>query len=117
MGTNGLAKPFCGSHHRLHGLCGGHGRRYFNPAPQRRLARLIRTWWFIAVGLVNGAAVLLLYLALNRGSVTIVAPLVGCYPLLTLILGRLFLGESIPTRFALAGTFITVAGVGLLLMS
>ena len=75
------------------------------------------TWWFIAVGLVNGAAVLLLYLALNRGSVTIVAPLVGCYPLLTLILGRLFLGESIPTRFALAGTFITVAGVGLLLMS
>ena len=75
------------------------------------------TWWFIAVGLVNGAAVLLLYLALNRGSVTIVAPLVGCYPLLTLILSRLFLGESIPTRFALAGTLITVAGVGLLLMS
>jgi len=74
-------------------------------------------WWFIAVGVVNGAAVLLLYMALSRGPVTIVAPLVACYPLLTLILNRLFLGQSIPTRFALAGIFITVAGVGLLLRS
>ena len=73
--------------------------------------------WFIAVGVVNGAAVLLLYMALSRGPVTIVAPLVACYPLLTLILNRLFLGQSIPTRFALAGIFITVAGVGLLLRS
>ena len=76
-----------------------------------------RIWWLIAVGVVNGAAVLLLYIALNRGPVTIVAPLVACYPLLTLILNRLFLGQSIPTRFALAGIFITVAGVGLLLRS
>ena len=76
-----------------------------------------RIWWFIAVGVVNGAAVLLLYMALSRGPVTIVAPLVACYPLLTLILNRLFLGQSIPTRFALAGIFITVAGVGLLLRS
>jgi drug/metabolite transporter (DMT)-like permease len=74
-------------------------------------------WWFIAVGVVNGAAVLLLYMALSRGPVTIVAPLVACYPLLTLILNRLFLGQSIPTRFALAGIFITVTGVGLLLRS
>jgi len=76
-----------------------------------------RIWWFIAVGMVNGAAVLLLYMALSRGPVTIVAPLVACYPLLTLILNRLFLGQSIPTRFALAGIFITVTGVGLLLRS
>ena len=78
---------------------------------------LSRVWWFIAVGIVNGAAVLLLYLALNRGPVTIVAPLVACYPLLTLILNWLFLGQRIPTRFALAGVFTTVAGVGLLLKS
>ncbi len=78
---------------------------------------LSRIWWFIAVGIVNGAAVLLLYLALNRGPVTIVAPLVACYPLLTLILNWLFLGQRIPTRFALAGIFITVAGVALLLKS
>ena len=73
--------------------------------------------WLIAVGVVNGAAVLPLYIALSRGPVTIVAPLVACYPLLTLILNRLFLGQSIPTRFALAGIFITIAGVGLLLRS
>ena len=65
----------------------------------------------------NGAAVLLLYVALSRGPVTIVASLIVCYPLLTLILNWLFLGQSIPTRFALAGIFITVAGVGLLLRS
>ena len=76
-----------------------------------------RIWWFIAVGIVNGVAVLLLYLALNRGPVTIVAPLVACYPLLTLILNWLFLGQRIPTRFALVGTFITAAGVVLLLKS
>ena len=74
-------------------------------------------WWFIAVGVVNGAAVLLLYVALSRGPVTVVAPLVACYPLLTLILNRLFLSQSFPTRYALAGVFITITGVGLLLRS
>ena len=74
-------------------------------------------WWFIAVGVVNGAAVLLLYVALSRGPVTVVAPLVASYPLLTLTLNRLFLGQSLPTWHALAGIFITITGVGLLLRS
>ncbi len=73
--------------------------------------------WFVAVGVTNGAAVVLLYMALARGPVTIVAPLVASYPLLTLALNRCLLGQSELSKFALAGILITVAGVGLLLRS
>jgi len=73
--------------------------------------------WFIAVGLTNGAAVLLLYMALARGPVTIVAPLVACYPLITLVLNRCFLGRSRLAPVAIAGILISVLGVGLLLRS
>ena len=74
-------------------------------------------FWFIAVGIINGAAVLLLYLALSRGSVTIVAPLVACYPLITLILNYIVFDRSVPLRFSLIGILITIVGVGLLLRS
>ena len=73
--------------------------------------------WFVAVGAVNGAAVLLLYMALDRGPVIIVAPLVACYPLITLILNRICLGQGSVSGLAVGGIFITVAGVGLLLRS
>ena len=73
--------------------------------------------WFVAVGAVNGAAVLLLYMALDRGPVIIVAPLVACYPLITLILNRICLGQGSVSGLAVGGSFITVAGVGLLLRS
>lgn len=47
--------------------------------------------WFAAVGLSNGLAVLTMYAALSRGSVTLVSPLVATYPLATLALSALLL--------------------------
>lgn len=70
---------------------------------------------FVAVGAFNGMAVLTLYAALARGSVTLVAPMVAAYPLITLALESLLpdrprLGVTIVTGIAL-----TVGGVALLL--
>lgn len=71
--------------------------------------------WFAAVGLCNGLAVLTLYAALALGPVAIVAPLVACYPLVTLVLtGCLGNGVAISGRLA-GGIIVTVAGVALLL--
>jgi drug/metabolite transporter (DMT)-like permease len=75
-----------------------------------------RGWaWFIPVGLLNGLAVLAMYIALSRGPVAVVAPLVACYPLATLAFGRLLLGSGGLTLGAGLGVAVTVAGVVLLL--
>lgn len=71
--------------------------------------------WFIPVGLLNGVAVLLIYAALEQGSVAVVASLVACYPLATLVLSRSILGASGLTRRVVLGVTITVAGVAVLL--
>jgi drug/metabolite transporter (DMT)-like permease len=73
------------------------------------------TAWFIAVGLCNGLAVLLIYAALARGPVTLVAPLFAAHPLVTLALSRLLLRHE-PFGLQLAlGVAATVAGVVLLI--
>jgi drug/metabolite transporter (DMT)-like permease len=73
--------------------------------------------WFALVGLCNGAAVLAMYAALNRGPVTLVAPTVATYPLFALLFGALLLrGESVTARSA-AGVGLTVAGVAALLLA
>jgi drug/metabolite transporter (DMT)-like permease len=73
------------------------------------------TAWFVAVGLCNGLAVLLIYAALARGPVTLVAPLFAAHPLVTLALSRLLLRhEPFGPRLA-AGVAATVAGVVLLI--
>ena len=56
-----------------------------------------------------------MYQALALGSVTVVAPLVACYPLATLAWGWIFLGPANITRQTVIGVGITVAGVALLL--
>ena len=71
--------------------------------------------WFSVVGVCNGLAVLCMYQALARGPVTVVAPLVACYPLATLALGWIVPGAAIITRLTVIGVGITVAGVALLL--
>jgi drug/metabolite transporter (DMT)-like permease len=69
----------------------------------------------VAVGFCNGLAVLLIYAALARGPVTLVAPLFAAYPLVTLALSRLLLRhEPFGPRLAL-GVAATVAGVVLLI--
>jgi len=71
--------------------------------------------WFIAVGCCNGLAVLGLYAALARGPVTVVAPVVACYPLATLLFSRLLLGAGELTARMIFGVVVTVAGVVVLL--
>ena len=66
---------------------------------------------FLATGVGNAMAVLLLYAALSRAAVVLVAPLVATYPLFTIALGLVFLkGEALTARM-LAGVALTVAGV------
>lgn len=83
----------------------------------RRLVRVhLRGWGlFSVVGLCNGLAMLLMYAALARGPVIVVAPLVACYPLATLAFGRIVLGPGGLTARVALGVAVTVAGVALLL--
>jgi len=73
--------------------------------------------WFVAVGISNGLAVLLMYAALANGPVSLVSPLVATYPLATALLGALLLGKAERGMHAILGAMLTVAGVVLLLMA
>ena len=93
------------------GAAGLADRRAPNP-PRIRNSRM----WFAAVGLCNGSAALCMYAALGRGSVASVAPLVACYPLATLALGRIILGRTSLSPGMALGVAVTVAGVLLLIV-
>jgi len=71
--------------------------------------------WFAATGVLNGAAVLLMYHALSAGPVYIVSPIVATYPLFTLMLSTAVLREERLSRHTLVGVALTVMGVVLLL--
>lgn len=84
--------------------------RRWRPAATRRGAV-----WFAGVGVCNGLAVLLMYAALARGPVALVAPLVATYPLVTVAASALALHSVDLRPRVTAGTALTVAGVVLLL--
>ncbi len=88
--------------------------------------------WFALAGLCNGSAVFISYAALRLGSVSLVAPLLATYPLITLLLDALLerplldtlqldappIGRSAPARLRvgrrlLLGTLLVVGGVAL----
>ena len=71
--------------------------------------------WFAANGLCNGTGTLLLYGALGNGPVSLVAPLYATYPLFTVGMSLLFLGNVRITWRLVAGTLATVGGVVLIL--
>ncbi len=73
--------------------------------------------WFAAVGVSNGLGVLLMYAALARGPVTIVSPLVATYPLVTVAASGLARHAVDGQLRVTIGAALTVAGVGLLLVS
>lgn len=70
----------------------------------------VGTAWFVATGLLNGAAVLLMYLALTRAPVSVVAPVVATHPLVASLLGAALLHER-PGRRTAAGALLAVAAV------
>jgi drug/metabolite transporter (DMT)-like permease len=71
--------------------------------------------WFALNGICNGTGTLLLYAALGAGPVSLVAPLYATYPLFTVGLSVLFLGNVKITFRLIAGTALTVGGVILIL--
>ena len=72
--------------------------------------------WFALNGICNGIGTLLLYAALGAGPVSLVAPLYATYPLFTVGLSVIFLGNVKITWRLVAGTALTVGGVVLVLI-
>ena len=78
--------------------------------PRERSAVL----WFMATGLLNGLAVLLMYAALSAAPVSLVAPLVAGYPLVTVLLGGALLHEERLTVRTVAGALLIVGAIAYL---
>jgi len=70
--------------------------------------------WFAVTGVLNGAAVLLMYGALERAPVSFVAPVVATYPLITALVSAGALREEPVTRRMVAGATMTVLAVAYL---
>jgi drug/metabolite transporter (DMT)-like permease len=71
--------------------------------------------WFAITGISNGLSALTLFAAVRNGPVTLVAPLLAIYPLVTVILTAIMLRHIEITARIVAGTVLTVAGVALVL--
>ncbi|MGI3169568.1 EamA family transporter [Pseudooceanicola sp. C21-150M6] len=67
--------------------------------------------WFMAIGVCNGTALLMLYAALGMGDVVQVSPVVAIYPLITIGLNRLIHGDRSMGARGLTGSLLSVAGV------
>lgn len=70
--------------------------------------------WFMAVGMLNGSAVLLLYYALTIGTVSVVSPIVAAYPLFTMLFSAIFLKTETLSAKAITGVIFAVAGVAVI---
>jgi len=90
-----------------------------NAAQRTPAAGISRTgiFWFVAVGTLNGAALLLMYYALNIGSVSVVSPIVATYPLFTMLFSAMFLRTEALTAKAIAGVLMAVSGVAVILLA
>lgn len=71
--------------------------------------------WFVATGFFNGSSLFLMYIALVKGQVSMVSPIIATYPLCTLALSMLFLRHDRITPRLAVGAVLTVSGVVVLL--
>jgi drug/metabolite transporter (DMT)-like permease len=69
--------------------------------------------WFALTGVLNGGAVLLMYAALSVAPVSLVAPIVAGYPLVTVIASAILREEPLNSR-VLAGAALVVAAIAYL---
>jgi len=69
--------------------------------------------WFALTGVLNGAAVLLMYAALSAAPVSLVAPIVAGYPLVTVTASAILREEPLNGR-VLAGAALVVAAIAYL---
>lgn len=67
--------------------------------------------WFVATGILNGGAVLLMYAGLNIAPVWTVVPIVASYPLITAIIGTIVLHDEKLSLRTASGAAITVAAI------
>jgi drug/metabolite transporter (DMT)-like permease len=88
----------------------GYGVLRSRGAEPQRLQRAAVPW-FMAAGVLNGSALLLLYHALQVGRVSVVAPLVALYPIFTLLYSAFFLRTEVLSRRLVFGAMLAVAGV------
>jgi drug/metabolite transporter (DMT)-like permease len=72
-------------------------------------------FWFAVTGICNGLSALALFAAVRNGPITLVAPVVAIYPLVTMLLSAIVLRHVRITPRIVAGTVLTVAGVALVL--
>jgi len=74
-----------------------------------------RAMSFLIIGGLLGSVIgqVFFYQALKAGEVSMVAPIVGTFPLVAFILGVIFLGETI-TVTKIAGVLLIIGGVVLL---
>lgn len=72
--------------------------------------------WFMATGVSNGLSALTLFSAVRNGPITLVAPLLAIYPLITLLLTAIMLRHVAITPRIVTGALLTVAGVALVLI-
>ncbi len=73
--------------------------------------------WFAGTGLLNGGAVLLMYVALSMAPVWVVAPIIASYPLLTAVIGTAVLHDEKVSLHGAAGAVLTIASIVYLLLS
>jgi drug/metabolite transporter (DMT)-like permease len=73
--------------------------------------------WFALTGILNGGAVLLMYGALSVAPVSLVAPIVATYPLVTAAVGAVVLREETVTPRMAVGAAITVLAMVYLVAS
>ena len=78
--------------------------------PQRTRAAIA---WFALTGVLNGGAVLLMYAALSAAPVSLVAPIVASYPLVTVIASAVLREEPLNAR-VVAGAALVVAAIAYL---
>ena len=63
-------------------------------------------------GLSSAVAVVALYYALQREDVVVISPITSSYPLMVLVVARLFLAKlELITKRVVAGSFLTIGGV------
>jgi len=72
--------------------------------------------WFALNGLFNGVGTLLFYAAIGAGPITVVAPIVATFPMVTVGLSALAFGRVEAGFQRAAGAALTVTGVVLLLI-
>jgi drug/metabolite transporter (DMT)-like permease len=83
----------------------------FIPVSKTPIPYLKALPWFATVGVFNGTAVLFMYIALGKGDVGMVSPIIATSPLFTLALSTLLFGQEKLTVRLLTGVGLTVAGI------